>query len=91
MKTLPDGRIFPEYNGETLSWVLNSTGRDMQEGYPRLRAVIRAMKEYRPEQLRREQYEMLRDSFGSGFGNNARRVLAVIDEELAGTPNIMHL
>ena len=52
---------FPEYNGETLSWSIDlyNTLAEERIGYPRARVVIRAMAEYRPDQLKRERYELL--------------------------------
>ncbi len=81
---LTDGRKFPQYKGETLSWSIGlyHTLTDQREGFPRMRTVIRAMQQYRPEDLKRERYEMLKASFGHMFGHNAKVALAVIDEEI---------
>jgi hypothetical protein len=78
--TLKDGRTFPSYNGEILSWDLGSsfTLRDEQEGYPRTCAIIAAMREHRSEQLDRERRELLKASFDRMFGHNARKLLALI-------------
>ena len=83
--TLKDGRKFPQYNGETLSWSIGlyHTLTDQREGFPRMRTVIRAMREHRPEELKRERYEMLKASFGNMFGHNAKIALTVIDQEIA--------
>ena len=69
LTTLKDGRKFPQYNGETLSWSIGlyHTLTDQREGFPRMRTVIRAMREYMPEELKRERYEMLKASFGNSF------------------------
>jgi hypothetical protein len=83
LTTLEDGRQFPTYNGDTLSWCISSTLSDEQEGFPRLRAVVRAMRDYRPEQLQRERHEELKATFNQMFGHNARKVLRVIDEVLS--------
>lgn len=77
-----DGREFPQYNGELLSWTLSLTLADEEEGCPRLRTVVRAMREHRPEQLERERYEMLKGSFVRMFGRNAKKVLDVIEQEI---------
>lgn len=79
--TLPDGRVFPVYNGEPLSWDVNSqaTLSDEKEGYPRTKTVVRAMIQERPEQLHREKSSLLRGSFDRMFGHNARKLLAVIE------------
>jgi hypothetical protein len=83
--TLEDGRVFPQYNGEALCWDIGAYGTWNEEktGYPRMRAVIRAMMVHRPEQVERERREMLRASFNRMFGRNAAKVLAVIEEEMA--------
>lgn len=82
--TLEDGRMFPVYEGEPLSWILDNSFGEQQKGYPKARAVIRAMMVYRPEQLERERREMLKCSFDRMFGMNAKRMLDLIEEELAG-------
>lgn len=85
LKTLGDGRAFPQYDGETLSWCtgLYHTAAEERIGFPRMRAVIRAMIAHRPEQIERERREMLKASFCRIFGRNARKSLNVIEEELA--------
>lgn len=82
--TLDDGRVFPVYDGRALAWSLSlyNSAAEQQNGYPKMRAVIRAMKEHRPEQLQHERRELLKDSFDRMFGHVARRMLAVLDEEL---------
>ena len=82
--TLADGRVFPVYNGEALAWSLGlyHTTAESEIGYPRMRAVIRAMIKYRPEQLERERIDMLKGSFDRIFVHNAKVALAVIEEEL---------
>lgn len=81
--TLADGRVFPAFEGKPLSWSigLQFTQQDESEGFPRTRAVIRAMLEHRPEQLERERVEYLKGSFDSMFGHNARKLLNVIKDE----------
>lgn len=83
--TLADGRVFPQYEGESLSWSIGSyqTLNEERQGFPRMRAVIRAMMAHRPAQLETERREYLRASFGSMFGHNALQALRVIDEEMA--------
>ena len=82
LTTRPDGRIFPEYEGETLAWDINlyMTPKERRSGYPRARAVIEAMQAERPEQLERERREMLKASFDRMFGHNAKQVLDLIEE-----------
>lgn len=77
------GFEFPMYNGKLLSWTLSLTLADEQQGCPKLRTVVRAMIERRPEQLFQEKRDLLRASFDRMFGHNAKKVLRVIDEELA--------
>jgi hypothetical protein len=79
--TLEDGRMFPVFNNEILSWDTGSafTPRDEQEGYPRTRAIIAAMRQHRPEQLERERRELLKASFDRMFGHNARKLLTLIE------------
>jgi hypothetical protein len=78
--TLEDGRLFPSYDGKPLSWVISSTWEDQNEGFPRLRAVIEAFREHRPEQLEKERIALVRASFDRMFGHNAKKILAVIEE-----------
>lgn len=80
--TLTDGRVFPSFNGEALSWSpgLYFTLVDEQAGYPKTRTVLKAMAEHRPDQLEREYRDMLRGSFDRVFGHNARKMLALIEE-----------
>lgn len=81
---LENGRNFPVYEGLALSWDIASYNSLEEErlGYPRMRAVIRAMREHRPEQLERERREMLKASLSDRmFGHNAKKVLAVIEVE----------
>jgi hypothetical protein len=81
MITLPDGRVFPEYNGEVLSWDINSSNHslDQGEGYPRTKAIIRAFRDHRPDQLRQERYGLWRACSDRMFGHNAKRLLAIVD------------
>lgn len=79
--SLPDGRVFPSVDGvKPLPWSLASTYSDEQAGYPEARAIIRAMREHRPDQLRREHRDLLRSSFGL-FGKNAAKMVELIEEE----------
>jgi hypothetical protein len=82
--TLEDGRVFPQYQGEALSWSIGlyHTFTEAQAGYPRMRAVIKAMIACRPEQIERERRELLKASFDRMFGHNAKKALAVIEDEL---------
>ena len=76
-----DGREFPQFNGELLPWSLSLTLEDEQAGCPKLRTVIRAMRERRPEQLERERIDILKGSFDPVFGHSAKKVLDVIESE----------
>lgn len=80
--TLSDGRVFPCYNGEALSW--NPGGQftiaDGEQGYPRTRAVLRALREHRPEQFAREKADALRGCFGL-FRGNGERFYRIVEEE----------
>lgn len=82
--------VFPHYNGEVQSWALTLTGADEEEGFPRLRAVILAMKKYRPECLQSELHALLRSvmnyrMFGDRmFGSNAGKLLIAIERILSG-------
>ena len=78
---LTDGRTFPVYNGEALSWDISTymTTNEERAGYPRAKAVIAAMVDHRPEQLERERRNALRGSFNRVFGRNAERLLKLID------------
>jgi hypothetical protein len=82
LKTLDDGRVFPQLNGETLAWSpgLYHTFAEEQIGFTRARAVLVAMRDHRPEQFERERIEMLKGSFDRMFGHNARKMLALIEE-----------
>lgn len=81
--TTDDGRVFPVYDGELLSWNIDSyvTPNEAAADYPRARTVIAAMREHRPAQLERERFELLEASFDRMFGQNAARVLRLIDSE----------
>lgn len=76
-----DGREFPTYQGEFLSWDIGSsfTPRDQSEGYPRTRAIIRAFAKHRPDVLDRERSSLINSSFDWMFG--ATKLLSLIDEE----------
>jgi hypothetical protein len=88
MITLPDGRVFPEYNGEVLSWDIGSQNHhaDQSAGYPKTKAIIRAFMEHRPEQLKRERYGLMRSCSDRMFGPNAKRLLAIVDSTIAEHP-----
>lgn len=83
-RTLEDGRQFPQWNGETLSWDIGAsfTLADEREGYPRTKAIIAAFREHRPEQLERERRELLKSALGDRvLGHNARKLLGLIEGE----------
>ena len=79
--TFPDGRVFPEYDGEALSWDPGSyfTHGQEQLGYPKSKAVIRAMRTHRPDQFEKEKRQLVKDSFGRMFGHNAKKLLALYE------------
>ena len=89
MITLEDGRVFPSFNGEALSWSpgLYQTWTEEQADFPRMRAVLCAMKEHRPDQLELERRTMLRASFDRMFGHQAAKALAVIDQVITLVDN----
>lgn len=78
---LDDGRVFPVYDGEALSWStgLYHTIAEAREGYPRMRAVIRAMKTERPEQLAKERAELVKGCSDRSFGHTSKIALALLD------------
>jgi hypothetical protein len=78
-----NGNMFPEFNGQPLSWSIGlyNTLNDEKAGYPKTRCVIRAMKYYRPMQLESERKELVRSCFDRLFGHNARKLLAILDED----------
>lgn len=87
--TLGDGRVFPSHDGkQPLAWDVGAhfTQQDAEEGHPRVRAVVRAMQQHRPDQLERERAELAK-SAGLGrhnlFSGNASRLLKVINDEIA--------
>lgn len=83
--TTINGNSFPVYDGKALSWSIGlyHTLAEEHAGFPKARIVIRAMQERRPEQLERERISYLRGSFDRMFGQNAAKMLALIEEELA--------
>jgi hypothetical protein len=78
---LDDGRVFPQYSGEPLSWSPGAydTSAEKSRGYPRLHAVVAAMAEHRPDELRREWRAATKASFGGVFGPAAREYLGVLE------------
>lgn len=81
--TLEDGRVFPVYEGQPISWHLYNSSSEEQKGYPRARAVIAAMMVYRPEELARERRDLLKSSLHDRmFGHNAKKLLALIASEM---------
>jgi hypothetical protein len=78
--TLPDGRVFPVYEGQPLSWSIGlyMTPNEQHLGYPRSKAVVNAMRVHRPDQLERERRDSVRASFGM-FRGNAATLLRLID------------
>ena len=80
---LQDGRIFPTFQGETLAWDIGlyTTLNEERAGYPRARAVIAAMRIYRPSQLEQERKKSLKASFDRVFGHNAAKLLVLLGED----------
>lgn len=72
-------------DSEELSWDLGMyhTTREEREGFPRMRIVIRAMADRRPDQLAMVRRDLLRGIGDRLFGHNARTGLAIIDATLA--------
>ena len=94
--TLPDGRVFPQYDGEVLSWSpgLYHTYAEERAGFPRMRAVLRAMLAQRPDQFEREYLEMIKSSFDRIFGHVARQAIIVMEqvaEERSRRPTLLLL
>ena len=79
-----NGNPFPSFEGEALSWSIGlyDTLNEHKAGYPRLRTVVRAMAEHRPQQLADECKMLRRASFDRMFGNAARHQLSIIESEL---------
>jgi hypothetical protein len=80
-----NGNNFPDFNGEALSWSIGlyDTINESHQNYPRMRAVIRAFRDYRPLELEKERRLLLRASFDQVFGNAAKQQLALINEEVS--------
>ena len=80
-----NGNLFPSMPGEALSWSIGlyMSSAEKALDYPRARTVIRAMMIHRPAQLEQDRREMVRASFGSMFGHNAKECLRVIETTIA--------
>jgi hypothetical protein len=65
--TLPDGRRFPAYEGEALSWDFGIylTAKEEHIGLARARAVLAALAAERSDQLQREYQEALKGCIGT--------------------------
>lgn len=85
---LPDGRVFPEYNGEALAWDygLYMTTNEEQAGYPRARVVINELITEDPNRFCREVREMQKAQFGL-FSGNARRALNLLRDVWNARPD----
>lgn len=86
MVQLPDGRLFPCYNGEVLTWALGShfTHADELEGYPRTKAQIAALRAHRPDVLEYECRQLVKSALADRlFGHKAEELLNLIDEHSA--------
>ena len=79
-----NGNPFPSYQGEALSWSIGlyDTINEANAGYPRMRVVINAMREHRPEQLETERKELVKASFDRMFGCAAKRQLSIMEAEI---------
>ena len=79
--TLEDGRTFPEYQGEALSWSLElyNTWNEEQADFPKARAVLA---ELSLDRLTAAYSSYLRDSFDRIFGHNAKKILNLIEAEI---------
>lgn len=79
---LPDGRIFPVYKGEALSWDPDgyNTKNEEDEGYPRARAVLEAIRNWRPGYYARLRSDFLKSSSDRMFGHNAKPMLRLVEE-----------
>lgn len=88
MRMLEDGRVFPTYGDEVLSWSIDlyNTWEERLAGYPRARAVITSMDTAR---LQDEYRSWLRSSFDRMFGHNAKPLLAIIEAELAARSGLV--
>lgn len=81
LETLPDGRTFVRYHdGSLLSWspTLYDTLAEERADYPRMRAVVAAMREHRPDDLAREIREHRATLLGRVFRGSAR-VMAILE------------
>ena len=76
--TLEDGREFPLFKGEPLSWSsgLYMTNREEKAGYQKALAVLRCSADI---VLMTERQEMLKASSDRIFGHNAKKHLVLID------------
>lgn len=78
--TLDDGRVFPVFDGKSLSWSIGLyfTPNEEKAGYPRIRAVCKAAKELRPKLIADEERILLSAQFDRVFGGNATRLLDLL-------------
>jgi hypothetical protein len=75
------GNIFREgARGPWLGIAIDTSFNQEQQGFPKARE---SLKGFGNEDLRREYSRMLRGSFDRLFGHNAKRVLKLIEEEMA--------
>ena len=79
---LADGRVFPCYQGDTLSWDFGMymTSPEEREGFPRAQRVL---SELPAKRLRQEYSSYLRATFDNMFGHNAKKAFALIEREMA--------
>ena len=80
-----EGYIYPHTGDmKPLCWDFAAyhTATEERAGFPKMRAVIRAMIVHRPEQIRREYRELVKASFNKTFGYNARTQFNVLVDEL---------
>jgi hypothetical protein len=81
---ISNGNLFPEFEGKALSWSIGAydTINEAKLGHPRMKTVIRAMREYRPDQLETERRLLVRGSFDRVFGNAAKAQLKILEETI---------
>lgn len=77
-----ESRPFPEYKGEKLSRSpgLYLTDAEAKVDYPKLKAVLADMTD---EELAKERSDALKGSFDRLFGHNAKKMLNLVDNEIA--------
>jgi hypothetical protein len=54
-----------------------------EAGFPKAKATLSACSD---DDLRREYHQTLKDSFGAMFGHNAKKMLVLVEAEIARRP-----